>query len=217
MASACPAGNLNNRAYSWLEVRKFDEATRKFSGVATTPSVDRVGDIIDPLGVKFTNPLPLLHQHYHDRPIGSVNFKRPTADGIEFDAQIAIVEEPGPLKDRVDTAWLEVKYGLVRATSVGFRPIEYSFMENGGIHYHETEVYELSTVTIPAQPDAVIFDAVKSIDAALRKAAGVPEPEIPAQPTDAAAIGKSVRVVKLDAPARVGAPFVIRDIRRNPK
>jgi HK97 family phage prohead protease len=205
-----------NRAYSMLEVRAFDEDARKFSGVATTPSVDRVGDIIDPLGVKFDNPLPLLHQHRHDAPIGTVRFKKPTKDGIEFEAEIAKVEEPGPLKDRTDTAWGEVKYGLVRATSVGFRPIEYSFMDTGGVRYSEVEVYELSIVSIPANAEAII-STVKSIDQQVRKDAGVvddPLPEIPANPEPAAS-GKKARVVKLDAPARDRvAPFVVREIKR---
>lgn len=203
---------MQNRAYSVLEVKAVDEETRTFSGIATTPSVDRVGDIIDPLGVKFTNPLPLLWQHRHDAPIGTVEFDKPTAKGINFTASIPIVAEAGSLKDRVDTAWGEIKHGLVRATSIGFRPIEYSFMDNGGVRYSEVEVFELSAVTIPAQADAVI-QTVKSMDAALRKEAGVPEPEIP-QPDKPAAPGKG-RVVKLEEPARDGAkPFVIRAIKR---
>ncbi|SKB27082.1 phage prohead protease, HK97 family [Sphingopyxis flava] len=205
---------MQNRAYSVLQVKAFDDDTRKFSGIATTPTVDRMGDIIDPLGVKFKNPLPLLHQHFHDRPVGTVKFKKPTKDGIEFEAEIAKIEEDGPLKDRCDTAWGELKYGLVRATSVGFRPIEYSFMDNGGIRFSEVEVYELSTVTIPAQPDAVIFDTIKSLDAAARKAAGVPDPEIP-QPDEPAPQSKKARVVKLDEPAEGSvAPFVVREIKR---
>jgi HK97 family phage prohead protease len=204
---------MQNRAYSVLDVKAFDDDTRKFSGVATSPSVDRVGDIIDPLGVKFANPMPLLHQHRHDAPIGSVRFKKPTKDGIEFDAEIAKVEEPGPLKDRVDTAWGEIKHGLVRATSIGFRPIEYSFMDNGGVRYSEVEVYELSTVTVPANADALI-STIKSLDATARKEAGVPEPEIPQAP-EPADTGKKARVVKLDAPVRDGtAPFVVREIKR---
>lgn len=205
---------MENRAYSVLSVKSMDDDARTFSGIATTPTVDRVGDIIDPLGVKFTNPLPLLHQHKHDKPIGKVWFEPPTKDGIEFRAEMPKIEEPGELQDRVNTAWGEIKYGLVTATSIGFRPIEYSFMDTGGIHYTETEVFELSAVTIPAQPDAIISQ-VKSIDAALRAAEGVPEPEIPAAPEGIAATGKSVRVVRLDAPARDRAPpFVIREIKR---
>jgi HK97 family phage prohead protease len=203
---------LQNRAYSVLDVKAFDEDSRKFSGVATTPSVDRVGDIIDPMGVKFSNPMPLLHQHRHDAPIGTVRFKKPTKDGIEFDAEIAKVDEPGPLKDRVDTAWGEIRHGLVRATSIGFRPVEYSFMDNGGVRYSEVEVYELSTVTVPANADALI-STIKSLDATARHEAGVPDPEIP-QPDEPANPAKG-RVVKLEEPVRDGtAPFVVREIKR---
>lgn len=204
---------MQNRAYSVLNVKSIDEEDRVIRGIATTPSVDRVGDIIDPMGVKFQNPLAFLWQHQHDKPIGSVKFDKPTKDGITFEATIAKSDEPGTLKDRLDEAWQSIKAGLVRAVSIGFRPIEYSFMDNGGIRFSETEVYELSAVTIPANADALIT-TIKSIDAAARKAAGVPDPEIPANP-EPAATGKKARVVKLDAPARDRAPpFVIREIKR---
>jgi HK97 family phage prohead protease len=198
-----------NRAYSVLSVKSIDEDKRVIRGIATTPSVDRVGDIIDPLGVKFNNPLAFLWQHQHDKPIGECKFSKPTKDGIEFEAKIASLDEPGTLKDRLDEAWQSIKAGLVRAVSIGFRPIEYSFMETGGIRYSETEVYELSAVTIPANSDALIT-TIKSLDAEARHEAGVPDPEIPEAP-EPAATGKSVRVVKLDAPARDRA-FVIKKI-----
>lgn len=204
---------MKNRAYSILQVKGMDEDRRVITGIATTPTVDRVGDVIEPLGIKFNNPLPFLWQHQHDKPIGTVKFDKPTKDGVTFEAEIAKVEEPGVLKDRTDEAWQSIKLGLVRAVSIGFRPIEYSYIENGGIRFSETEVYELSAVTIPAQADAVIT-AVKSIDRELRAAAGVPEPEVPAPPAPAAT-GKSVRVVRLEDPARDRAePFVIRSIKR---
>lgn len=206
---------MQNRAYSVLSIKSIDEDKRVIRGIATTPAVDRVGDIIDPLGVKFQNPLSFLWQHQHDKPIGSVKFDKPTAKGIEFEAEIAhpdTVESVG-LKDRLQEAWDSIKTGLVRAVSVGFRPIEYSFMDNGGIRFSETEVYELSAVTIPANSDALIT-TIKSVDAAARKAAGVPEPEIPANP-EPAATGKTARVVKLDSKPRDGGkPFVVRKIKR---
>lgn len=232
---------MQNRAYSVLTVKAFDDDKRTFTGIATTPTVDRVGDIIEPLGVKFQNPMPLLHQHQHDAPIGTVRFKTPTKDGVEFEAQIAKVDEPPALKERVDVAWGEIRHGLVRATSIGFRPIEYSFMDDGGIRYQQVEVYELSTVTIPANADAVIT-AVKAYDAEARHAAGVPDPDVPGNeppgttvrkldergqaehdafignkipaPPEPAATGKEVRVVRLNDPPASGPPFVIREIRR---
>lgn len=207
---------MQNRAYSVLSIKSIDEEKRVIKGTATTPTVDRMGDIIDPLGVKFANPLAFLWQHQHDKPIGSVKFDKPTKGGIGFEAEIAhpdTVESAG-LKDRLQEAWDSIKTGLVRAVSVGFRPIEYSFMDNGGIRFSETEVYELSAVTIPANSEALI-STIKSLDAAARERAGVPEPdEIPA-PEDDAATGVKVRVVKLDETARDRAPFVIRSIKRN--
>ena len=59
-----------NRAYSILAVKAVENDKRTLSGMATTPTPDRVGDIVDPLGVKFTNPVPLLWQERPDhRPL----------------------------------------------------------------------------------------------------------------------------------------------------
>lgn len=158
------------RAYSAFEVKAIDNSRRTFKGWATTPATDRYGDEIDPMGAKFKNPLPLLHQHRHDQVIGTVRFGKPTAKGIEFEAEIPVIDEPGPLKDRVDTAWGEIKHGLVRAVSIGFRPLKYAFKEEGGIDFREIEVLEMSSVTIPALPEAVITQ-VKSMAGALPREA----------------------------------------------
>ncbi len=200
---------MQNRAYSFLNIKSVDDDKRVIRGIATTPAVDRVGDIVDPLGVKFTNPMAFLWQHQHDKPIGSVKFDKPTKDGIGFEAEIAHPDTvtSTALKERLQEAWDSVKTGLVRAVSIGFRPIEYAFMDNGGIRFSETEVYELSAVTIPANSEALIT-TVKSIDAQLRKDAGIPDPEIPQAPEPAAS-GKKHRVVKLDDGACDKAPFVL--------
>ncbi len=63
-----------DRAYSILTVKAVEEDQRIIRGTATTPTPDRVGDIVEPLGVQFRNPLPLLHQHDSDRPVGTVKF-----------------------------------------------------------------------------------------------------------------------------------------------
>lgn len=202
-----------NRAYSFLTVKAVEDDKRIIRGVATTPTVDRVGDIIEPLGVKFQNPLPLLWQHMHDKPVGQVRFDRATADGIGFEAELPVIEQAGALRDRIEEAWQSIRIGLVRAVSIGFMPIEYAFMKEGGIHFQQVEVFELSAVTIPANSEAVIT-AIKSIDRQLRAAQGVPEPEIPTRPAPAAT-GKTTRVVRLDVPARDRAePFIIREIKR---
>lgn len=187
-----------DRMYSILTVKAVDDDERVITGIATTPTPDRVGDVVEPLGVSFKNPMPLLHQHDHDKPVGTVSFDKPSAKGITFKAKMPKIMDPGPLRDRVETAWGEVKAGLVRAVSIGFRskgPVE--FLEDGGIRFLESEVLELSLVTIPAQADAVI-QTVKSIDGPILQAKGI-APKAEDRPTEPAAkpaasgIGKAAK------------------------
>lgn len=200
------------RAYSFIEIKSTDEDRRIIEGVATTPTPDRSQDIVRPMGAKFSLPLPFLWQHRHDEPIGHVIDADPKPSGIKFKAQIQKTDEPGKLKDRLDEAWLSLKLKLVRATSIGFRPLKYSFIENGGIDFEEWDWLELSGVTIPANPDAAIT-AVKQFDRIFREAQGIPDLEI--LPPEAPAPSGKTRVVKLDDPARVRAkPFVINRILR---
>lgn len=144
-----------NRAYSFLEIKGLDEDKRVITGIATTPEADRVGDIVEPMGAKFAKELPLLWQHKHDSPVGMAEFGAPTKKGIPFKATIANIADAGPLKDLVDMAWQSVKSKLVRAVSIGFMPIKYDIMERG-LRFTETEIYELSLVTIPANASATI-------------------------------------------------------------
>jgi HK97 family phage prohead protease len=220
---------MQNRAYAKLEIKAVDEAKRIITGIATTPNVDRVGDIIDPMGVEFENPLPFLWMHDHSSPVGECRFSNPTAAGIAFEAEFVHPDtvESVTLKDRLQLAWDSVKTGLVRAVSVGFRPLEWAFIDGGGIRYDKSEVYELSGVVVPANADALIsgvkslygatdIDIVKALDAEARRENGIPDPEIPVKPQDGAATGKSVPVVKLST-ARDRAPFVINKIHTGRK
>jgi len=161
-----------NRAYSVLDVKAVNAETRTITGWATTPGVDRVGDVVEPLGVQYKNPLPLLWQHDHQQPVGLVEFGKPTAKGVPFTATFAEVTEPVGLFNRIEEAWQSVKAGLVRAVSIGFRdlgsePIKGSW----GTRFLKTEVYELSLVTIPANAEATIT-SIKSFDIGAPAASG---------------------------------------------
>ena len=56
------------RTWAALEIKKVDGAgdTRTIKGVASTPTTDRMGDIVEPMGMEFKNPLPLIWQHRHE-------------------------------------------------------------------------------------------------------------------------------------------------------
>jgi hypothetical protein len=95
-----------NRAYTVLDIKSMEDDGEYVSvkGIASTPSPDRMDDIVDPMGAKFKTPMPLLWQHQHDKPVGHVTFAKPTKSGIPFEAQIPRIKESGRLKDRVDEA-----------------------------------------------------------------------------------------------------------------
>src|SRR5438270_9576647 len=107
---------MQNRAYSTLEIKTVQENSgrRLFSGIASTPSVDRSHDIVDPNGVEYKTPLPFLWQHSKDDPIGWITAVRKTSKGIEVDGEVAQIDEPGELQTRLTRAWQSLKSGLVK-------------------------------------------------------------------------------------------------------
>lgn len=157
-----------DRAYSVIEVKELDDDKREFRGIATTPSTDRMGDIVEAEGAQFTLPLSLLWQHDRFLPVGNVVAARVSSKKIEVRGQIPRVEQPAGLAARLEEAWQSLKHGLVRGLSIGFSPIEYSFMDNGGIHFTKWDWHELSLVTIPANADATVT-SIKAFDAAVRR------------------------------------------------
>jgi HK97 family phage prohead protease len=153
-----------HRAYSALTVKSIDNELREIYGLATSNVVDRVGDIVESLNAVFQNPTPLLWQHDHSKPIGTVTFDRPTATGLKFRAKIPVITEPGILRERTNEAWQSVKAGLVRGVSIGFRALDgaVDVLPTGGKHFKRVEILELSLCTVPANQQATIgtFKAV---------------------------------------------------------
>jgi HK97 family phage prohead protease len=155
------------RAYSLIEVKAVEEDGEHyfFRGTATTPTPDRMKDVLDPFGARFASVIPLLWQHDAVKPVGLTTLGTPTKKGIPFDSRIPIVKEAGALKDRIDEAVQSVRYKLVAAVSVGFRVLNDAVerLKDGGLLFKEYEIMELSLVTIPAQAEATI-SYIKSID-----------------------------------------------------
>ncbi|WP_047711375.1 phage major capsid protein [Pseudomonas lactis] len=187
---------MDKRAYSTLQIKAVDDDLREIVGIASTPGTDRMGDVVEPSGAEFTLPIPLLWQHRHDAPIGQVVSAKIVKDGIEIRAKLVSPTEgmPSQLVARLDEAWHSIKTQLVRGLSIGFNAIEYSFMDNGGIHFTRWDWHELSAVTIPANASASIT-AVKSLDQKQRAALGKKLlPVVRALPAGASAsITKSIK------------------------
>ena len=160
------------RAYATLELKAVDDDKRIVEGIASTPQTDRMGDIVEPKGASFSLPIPLLWQHRAGEPIGHVLSATVTATGIKIRAQLAKIDEPGKLKDRLDEAWQSLKSGLVRGLSIGFDPIESMRIEGTfGRRFVKWDWLELSAVTIPANAAASIT-SIKAYDAPYLPASG---------------------------------------------
>jgi HK97 family phage prohead protease len=198
-----------NRAFVALEIKALDDDAREIEGWATTPEVDRMGDIVLPKGAEYDLPIPFLLDHDHSQVVGEVSRVEVSDKGIRFWANIKKIAEEGEAKALCDKAWSYIKNGLRKAVSIGFKPIDFEVLPNGGLKFISWDWYELSAVGIPAQPSAVIT-GTKSYSLGQSFVAEA-EPEIPAESPEPDATVKSAPVVKLST-ARDRAPFVINKI-----
>lgn len=126
---------------------------RKVRGIASSISIDRVGDIVVPNGGSWSLPVPLLWQHRHDEPIGWVRTLQVRGDVIWMEAEVA--EGIGS----ADEAWKMIEAQLVDSFSIGFLGKKWEPLPDGGRKWISWALVEVSCVTVPANPDAKISRA----------------------------------------------------------
>ena len=151
-----------NKAYSSFVIKDAseDNGKRIIKGIASTITPDRMDDIVEPKGAEFKLPLPLLSMHDHKLPIGLIHTFKPGSKQIEMEAEVSKDTE----LEYIETAWKQLKAGLVRGLSIGFRALEYAFIkETWGVHFTKWECMEVSAVTIPANAECTIT-SIKSFD-----------------------------------------------------
>jgi len=142
------------------EVDKANDEERTLRMVGSTGEIDRMGDSIDVKGWKLTNyrknPVILFG---HDTWIPAV--ARAKEVKKEDDKLTFLIEfPPEGVNDLSDKLFNLYKLKIMRASSVGFLPLKYDWIEdeNGryrGIHFIEQELLELSLVNVPAHPAAL--------------------------------------------------------------
>jgi HK97 family phage major capsid protein len=146
-----------------LEVKSATTTGRSFRGMASTPSLDSHDQSVDPLGLTYQNPVPLLLNHDQRVPVGSVVFGQATAAGLPFDATIPTVNEPGTLKELTDLAAHMVAHRLIRNVSIGMLTKSVAPLAKG-LRILAAEVREMSLAAVPANLDAAIL-SIKSASA----------------------------------------------------
>lgn len=188
-----------------MEVRASvaDNGTRTLEGIASTPRIDRAGDVVDPMGAQFQLPLPLLWMHDPERPVGNVTSAIVTREGIKFKAEFA----RAGIANSIDQHWEELRAGLVRFVSIGFRALKSRQTPTGRV-FETWEWLELSPVTVPANGDASITSV---------KAYSVPERAPPARPPAAAsganAVATGTRTMKTLAEKITASKTALADMR----
>src|SRR3990167_5238826 len=128
------------------------------SCVISTINADRDKDHVIPEGMDASNFMKapvLMWSHggsdrYASLPIGTVTSLNVTP-GQGITASWRWLEND-PMADRVRNAWNQ---GVVRGTSIGFRPTKMEPNAEGGVDHLAWELLELSVCPIPANPEAV--------------------------------------------------------------
>ena len=139
-----------------------DDGGINIRGLASTNSIDRVGDVISHdawtksggLDNFKNNPI-ILFNHNYDKPIGKATSMDITNSGLELGARIS--KSAGEIKDLI-------KDGVLGAFSVGFRVKDADYNEEtDGFEIKDAELFEVSVVSVPANQTAT-FSLAKSFD-----------------------------------------------------
>lgn len=145
-------------------VKEIKENGIIVGAVASTGSLDREGDILEPGGWVLDNfrtaPRLLWSHMAQELPIGKVKNIIVNAMGdLVFDAEFA--EKENDFAKKVADL---VRGGFLNTFSVGFMPIE-----QDGQRYLKNELLEISMVNVPANPEARLSMEYKSFEAEMEK------------------------------------------------
>ena len=143
---------------------KLDEMAepRRLRFVVSTGDVDRDNDTIDPNGWELANfknnPVVLWAHDHRGLPIA-----RAVEIGVEGNQLVAVAEFA--THAFAQTVFDLLKGGFLRATSVGFRALEYAINEERrGVDFKRQELMEFSVCPVPANPMALIAASAAGVD-----------------------------------------------------
>jgi hypothetical protein len=206
-----------------------DDLVREF--IASTGAVDRDGDTIDPAGWElqnFNKAGVFLWAHSRELPpIGDPFATFAEGNALKTRVRFAPPDMPHPLDSPrggegfAHSIMRMYDERLLKAVSVGFLPIEWTFNEERGgfmpMDFKRQELIEVSAVPVPSNPEALAIARSKGINLdpilawaeTVRDASGlwVPEDGIKSL-LDQAAGEKTISVPKAEPAAEVGDGIV---------
>jgi HK97 family phage prohead protease len=133
--------------------------------VLSDETVDRYGDVIVASGWQLAN--------FKKNPIALFGHDQSTPIGVWENLRVEGTKLMGRLKlaakgtsQRIDEIISLVEQGVLKAVSVGFRPIDREPMSDGrGLRYKRQELLETSVVSVPANPAALAVAKSMNISA----------------------------------------------------
>lgn len=142
--------------------------SRKIRFVFSDGTIDRAGDSIDPKGWEvesfLANPVALWSHDSFSPPIGRASNVGPSGNRLMGDIEFMSAD----VSPFADSIYRMVKGGFVKAVSVGFIPLEYSFVNNNerpfGIDFTKQELLEISVCPVPCNPNALQEAKAQGID-----------------------------------------------------
>jgi HK97 family phage prohead protease len=168
------ADDLSLRASLDTEIKISDDAeSRSMTFIISTATVDRMGDTVSVEGWDLSqfrkNPVVLWAHDSSRLPVASASESlggRIWTDESRLMAEAVFT--PKGATNFNDTVFDLLKGGFLNATSVGFSPKKFAFVDDPerrfGIDFIEQELLEFSIVPVPANPDALVQARSAGID-----------------------------------------------------
>jgi HK97 family phage prohead protease len=140
-----------------VEYRAGTASNKGYRFTISTPTIDRSSDSIAVEGWDLRayrrNPVVLFAHDAGAWPVGKA-----VSIGVEGNALVATVQFANTHEGRKAEGL--VNEGVLRATSVGFRPLEADYAPEksrvGGMNFKRQELMEFSLVPVPCNPDCLI-------------------------------------------------------------
>lgn len=131
-------------------------------------AIDRTGEIVVQAGIEFPESVPVLWNHNGDKVYGRA---RPRLVGENLYAEVRFTK--GGIDPAIDRVCAQVKDGDIDTVSIGFNAIEAEPMDparpKGPKKFLRCELLELSFVSIPANPDAVVIERAAETETVMNK------------------------------------------------
>lgn len=131
--------------------------TGRFSGYASVFGViDHQRDMVmrgafSEALAKPNSEIKLLWQHQWQEPIGKIDVLYEDAHGLYIEAQLLLDVA------RAKEAYVLLKEGVLNGLSIGYRPERFRMDADTGVRMlSDVTLYEISLVTMPANPEARI-------------------------------------------------------------